>query len=44
VVRGGGGRLRIFRDETASMSDSVLGVCQMIGGVERWWEVDRIQR
>jgi hypothetical protein len=36
--------LRVFRGEPASVSDGLHGVGHMIGGVERWWEVERIQR
>jgi hypothetical protein len=44
VVWSAGGRLRIFRGEPASVSDCVHGECYMIGGVERWWEVESIDR
>jgi hypothetical protein len=44
VVWSGGGRLRDFRVKSASVSDCVQGVCHIIGGVERWWEFERIQR
>jgi hypothetical protein len=44
VVWSGGGRLRVFICERASVSDCVQGECHMIGGVERWWEVESIER
>jgi hypothetical protein len=36
--------LRDFRCESASVRENVHGECHMIGGVERWWEVESIQR
>jgi hypothetical protein len=39
----GGGRLREFRVESASVSDCVHGESHMIGSVERWWEFERIK-
>jgi hypothetical protein len=44
VVWIGGGRLRVLRGECASVSDCVQGECHMIGGVERWGEVESIER
>jgi hypothetical protein len=43
VVWSGDGRLRVFRGEYASVNDYVHVDCHMKGGVDRWWEVERIQ-
>jgi hypothetical protein len=44
VVWSGGGRLKVFRGEPTSLNDCVIGECHMIGGVERWGEVESILR
>jgi hypothetical protein len=44
VVLSGGGRLRVLIGDRDSVSNGVHGECHMIGGVERWWEVESIQR
>jgi hypothetical protein len=43
-VWSGGGYLRDFRGESASVSDCVHGEGHMIGSVEQWREVEYIQR
>jgi hypothetical protein len=44
VVWSGGGFLRVYSGENASVSDCVNGECHLKGGVERWWEVECIHR
>jgi hypothetical protein len=38
------GRLRVWRRKWASVSDWVQGESHMVGGVERWVEVESIER
>jgi hypothetical protein len=44
VVWSGAERLSEFMGEPNSVSDCVHGECHMIVCVERWWEIERIQR
>jgi hypothetical protein len=36
--------LGVLRGECASVRDCGQGECHMIGVVERWWEVESIER